>query len=43
MTGRFKRARKKVTAMLGEFLAEVQFLIAECTRILTEMGDNGNE
>jgi hypothetical protein len=40
LTGHFKRARKNVTAMLGEFLAEVQSLISESRRILNEMGDD---
>ncbi len=38
MTGHFKRARKKVTGMLGELLAEFQFLIAEGKKMGDEMG-----
>jgi hypothetical protein len=37
LTGRFKRARKKATAMLGELIAEIQFSIEEGKMILIEL------
>ncbi len=37
LTGRFKRARKKATAMLGELIAEIQFSIEEGNTILVEL------
>jgi uncharacterized protein DUF4062 len=37
LTGRFKRARKQTTGMLGDLIAEVSFLIEEGRKILPEL------
>lgn len=37
LTGRFKRARKKATAMLGEMIADIQFSIEEGNTNLVEL------
>jgi hypothetical protein len=43
LTGRFKRARKQTTGMLGDLIAEVSFLIEEGRKILPELDVSTSE
>lgn len=41
LTGRFKQARNRTAAVLGELVAEITFSISEANQILTELGNTG--